>query len=224
MQLLAFSVLLPLGLSAVLPKSNLDPKPVSSCTFARRLLNFLPMSVPTNSPKHCNHLYDFFAPELDSIFEILTGLEGSPSYKKSSDELQTEIRKVYKYFKLEMNYRGSNEPFTLDSFFLMIQNRTGPDSTGKYFSNPKVANSYKKDNIEACHRLFPEYSEAAQEESTDFGIFPHFPQLSLILFKRLSSLDVAYGTPIIFDHFSGLSLISNSNGTVLRVNLYLKRF
>lgn len=96
----------------------------------------------------CKYFYKFYSdiePEFDQIFEVFTGLKNSFSSIKSS-ELKAEIVLLWNYHRLEMDYRRSNDPFTLDTFYLMNINIFVENCPPSYFTNHAFNEIFRREN------------------------------------------------------------------------------
>ena len=209
MRLFLFSLILPIVLASFSnyelhsTKTNPFNKIAEVAFMKRQLLEYLTLSEQLKFVATCRKFYGLLTDDYDAFYEALTGLPSS--YKKAAEDVKAEIRTLYKYFKLEMEYRQVSQRFTLDTFFCIILNRTSRLKLENYFTNPVVSCEFGKEN-----RLKLESNLAFLhfEIYLSYPYYPHFPELSLILLRSQNDREMhsdlimnALANPFFFDKF-----------------------
>lgn len=165
MRLIYFISLIPVAFSAVATNPfDLFKEPG---IIQHYFLNYLPLHEQIKFMLTCRQNYQFLCRDYNQVVLELTGL----AYNDVNDDLKTEIRKLWRFFTLEMQYRNSNRRFSLSDFYGMI--------SGPYFTNDKLRHSIFHDNLCEYRLLY------AKKISSEFAQYdrPHFPKLSLILLE-----------------------------------------
>lgn len=158
-------LLLPIVFSAVLNPFDRFMEPGF---IQRNFLDYLPFHEQLKFMLTCRDYKGFLDVEYERLIKVI------PNSHISKDSLKADIRKLYRYFKLEGEARKCHdEKFSLACFFQMIE--------GIYFTNPHVLSVIQKDNLDLFQSIFTiEYIAYVQLDR------PHFPQISLNLLKSLS--------------------------------------
>ena len=127
----------------------------------------------------CREYYSYLESDYNDIIELFTHFKNL--YSISSKALKADVVKLYKYFQLEMIYRGTTEPFTIPLFYHMIEySFSNPHQ--RFFKNLFIFRQMEQDNYCDHENKFPltlnDYS---------YNV-PHFPELSLILLKSTNDM------------------------------------
>lgn len=121
--------------------------------------------------------------DFDEMLSVITG-DRNDVYQSSSKEFLNDIKRLFKYYKKEMDYRQCNEPFKIESFFLIIQELTKSwPSKSAYFSCPALLKEIEDENDTQIRKIIPDFFN---ESFCDHSSIPCFPEISLFLFKNQS--------------------------------------
>ena len=117
----------------------------------------------------CRRYYhEFMEIEYDQLINEIPGPYGP--YKTAQKSLKADIRKLWRYFKLEMIARKRNEPFKIDNFYEMI--------AGSFFTADSVKSVILNENAEDFNSFI-----GVNVDRIRVYTRPNFPEISLILFK-----------------------------------------
>ena len=152
--------------------------------------------------------------EHDDIIKALVGPDCL--YHESDEVLRAEIRKLWKYFKLQ-NVLNGNEPFTRAVFFQMINRPFGSESFLGDIIRIDNENAYEA-SVGTFHYIYRHH----------LNHYPLFPEISLILFRSgpteeemAALVESACRSPHLFDNFFKY-LAKNVYNNVPRDELHLK--
>ena len=155
------------------------------------LANFLQFSELIRLLHTCHDCCQILDGEYDTFLKEIS--LARHSYIVGNNMLKFEIRKLYKYFNVEMSYRNSKERFTFPQFFTILD--------GSFFTTGESLNLIENENLKELKEKFGYKSF----EKCNFKI-PHFPQISVELFKvRHNPLEIeslvknACEAPYLFD-------------------------
>lgn len=143
-----------------------------------QILQYLPILDRVNFMYTCKEFFRYYESSCETCFRGVDGF----NYKGASEPLKKELRRLWKYFKSEMEYRNTiNEQFSFSTFLLIIQVLepvSGPRPS--FFTDPKVLNLIKRDNLSKMDELIPGLHMASYNNQLTV---PHFPEIFLTLFK-----------------------------------------
>lgn len=177
--------LLPVAFSAVLkskPQKNINP--FNLCHdpgFVQEyILDYFPLHNQMNFMLTCRDFFILFHDDYDEILAEITNSE--MRYIDADKELQFDIRKLWMLFKIEMQYRNSNECFTLGHFYQIL--------SGSFFTNPSrdFRKYIYKQNYFKYKSLYGDINDEDSTRAVNLRFdCPLFPQISLILLKAVPS-------------------------------------
>ena len=138
-------------------------------------LDFLPFNEQMKFKLTCRDFYTlhYTESELELLCKLIPGTH--TSYKDASEALKSDIRKLLKYYKLEMACRKRDVEFTADNFCKLIH--------GYLFTSEMVRKAVYLDNLTDYKLYFGEDTFAFENAVSDAMNVPHFPQISLSIFK-----------------------------------------
>ena len=114
------------------------------------------------------YYYEFIETEYDQLIKEIPSPHDS--YRTAQESLKADIRKLWRYFTLEMIARKRNDKFTIDNFYEMM--------VGSFFTADFVKSAIQSAN-------FREIDSVLGFIFSGYGniVDPCFPEISLILFK-----------------------------------------
>ena len=174
-------ILLPAVFSAV--SKCFQNQFIEEAFFKQNILGYLPLHEQMKLMLTCRDYYRLLEAEYDQVVKTVT--KDTFSYVTAGEALKNDVIRLWKYFKLEMIHRQSNETFTLDTFLLTNEfvYRDTPDSPS-FFQNAEVLNAIRSENI----RIFDSAFEiiALKKDHPQYFV-PHFPEISYILLKSVKN-------------------------------------
>ena len=161
--------LLPVAFTALLNPFEKLKEIENSESIQRRLLAFLTAKDQKKFMLTCRDFYQLLLQDYDHFLNVVTESRMT-SYEEAKEEMKSDIRKLWKYFKIEMESRQFAFPFSIDIFDNMI--------TGMFFCSPNSKDAIKTDNHNSFYSVF----------GTEYKRFycldkPLFPQIYLHLIK-----------------------------------------
>ena len=132
-------------------------------------LSYLPINEQVKFMITCRDFCLLFDAEYENLFKSILGRNAS--YKDASDAMKADIKKLWKYFKMELYLRNTNADFEPKYFYAMLDL--------EFFTNNLTKQAIVSDNLED----FKLYIGDNYDGSIRIDL-PHFPQLSLHLFKN----------------------------------------
>lgn len=138
-------------------------------------LDYLPFNEQMKFKLTCRDFYSlhYTESELERLSKLIPGTHSS--YKDASETLKSDIRKLLKYYKIEMACRKRDVEFTAYNFCKLIN--------GSLFTSELVRKAVYLDNLTDYKLYFGEDPFAFENALDDAMNVPHFPQISLNIFK-----------------------------------------
>ena len=161
--------LLPVAFAAMLNPFDKLKEIENSESIQRRLLDFLPAKDQMKFMLTCHDFYHLLQKDYDHFLKVVTESRIT-SYEEAEEEMKSDIRKLWRYFKIEMESRQHDFPFSIDVFDNMI--------TGMFFWSPNSKDAIQTDNHNSFYSIFG--TEYKGYYSLDK---PLFPQIYLHLIK-----------------------------------------
>ena len=194
-------ILLPLVLSAVIdPFETSKPNPfrsiIGSGIMKYELIDFLQYKDMIRFVRTCHEYLMFLEMEYESLLEEVP-VSSNTSYKDCDNSLKAEIKKLYKYLRIEMSHRKTrdNARFTFPLFFPILD--------GTFFIHDETRNVIKRDNLRDLKSKF-----GYKYPTSLHSWIPSFPHISLRLLKTRhdpyeikSLIKNAAEAPHLFDAF-----------------------
>lgn len=167
--LCVFFFLLPVAFAALLNPFDKLKEIENSESIQKRLLAFLPVKDQMKFMLTCRDFHKLLNQDYDHFIKVITESRMT-SYEEAEEEMKSDIRKLWKYFKIEMESRQVDFPFSIEIFDNMI--------SGIFFWSPNSKDAIQTDNLNAFCSIF----------GTDYTRYycldrPLFPQIYLNLFK-----------------------------------------
>ena len=145
------------------------------------ILSYLPIDEQVKFMITCRDFSHLFDAEYENLFKSILGRNAS--YKDASDAMKADIKKLWKYFKMELHLRNTNFDFEPKHFYTMLDL--------EFFTNDLTKQAIVNDNLED-YKLY-----IGDENDGSIRIdLPHFPQLSLQLFKNEFQSEFSESTPL----------------------------
>lgn len=194
-----YLILLPLVLSAVIdPTKPSKPNPfgriAGSGIIKYELVGYLHFKELIRFVHTCHEYLLFLDKEYENLLEEVP-VSSNTSYKDCDNSLKLEIRKLYKYFAIEISHRRSEEKFKFPLFFPILD--------GTFFTQDETRNLIKRDNLRDLKSKF------GYKYPSNLRLWiPNFPHISLKLLKTRhdpyeikSLIKNAAEAPHLFDAF-----------------------
>ena len=145
------------------------------------ILSYLPINEQVKFMITCRDFSRLFDAEYENLFKSILGRNAS--YKDASDAMKADIKKLWRYFKMELHLRNTNFDFEPKYFYAMLDL--------EFFTNDLTKQAIVNDNLED-YKL---YVDDEHDGSIRIDL-PHFPQLSLQLFKNEFDSEFAESTTL----------------------------